>query len=289
MNNVALFAVTVLIWGTSWIAIAWQIGPVPISVSVFYRILLAAILLFLALTLLGRLSLPTRWWFVILQGLCLFSLNFVALYKATALIPSGLVSVIFSLASTFNALNARIFFGDRITSRVVIAGAIGVLGLVFLFWESLAVSLNFQTLQGAAWASLGTLIFSWGNMASRSNSTFGISPILANAWSMGIGACILLVLITVSGQRMVVPPDTTYVVALIYLAVFASVVGFTTYLLLVERIGSAQAAYATVLFPVVALLVSTLLESYQWTLTGIVGVGLALLGNVVMFAAPRSN
>ena len=289
MNNVALFAVTVLIWGTSWIAIAWQIGPVPISVSVFYRILLAAILLFLALTLLGRLSLPTRWWFVVLQGLCLFSLNFVALYKATALIPSGLVSVIFSLASIFNALNARIFFGDRITSRVVIAGAIGVLGLVFLFWESLAVSLNFQTLQGAAWASLGTLIFSWGNMASRSNSTFGISPILANAWSMGIGACILLVLITVSGQRMVVPPDTTYVVALIYLAVFASVVGFTTYLLLVERIGSAQAAYATVLFPVVALLVSTLLESYQWTLTGIVGVGLALLGNVVMFAAPRSN
>ena len=288
MNNVALFAVTVLIWGTSWIAIAWQIGPVPISVSVFYRILLAAILLSSALALWGRLSLPTLWRFIIIQGLCLFSLNFVALYNATALIPSGLVSVIFSLASIFNAMNARIFFGDRITSRVVIAGAIGVTGLVFLFWESLAVSLNLQTLRGVAWAGLGTLMFSWGNMASRSNSAFGISPIFANTWSMGVGACILLILITVSGQPMVVPPDPTYVVALIYLAVFASIIGFTTYLLLVERIGSAQAAYATVLFPVVALLVSTLFESYQWTLTTIIGVGLALSGNVVMFAARRS-
>ncbi len=284
MNNAALFIVTVLIWGTSWIAIAWQIGPVPVTVSVFYRIVLAAILLLSGLAVMGRLTVPNRWRFVILQSLCLFSLNFVALYNAAALIPSGLVSVIFSLASIFNAVNARLFYGDRITWRVLLAATIGVAGLLLLFWQSLAVSLNFETLRGVGWAALGTLIFSWGNMASRRNSTLGIPPIQANAWGMGIGAAVLLAIIAATGQPFVFTVNTTYLLALLYLAVFASIVGFTTYLLLVARMGSAQAGYATVVFPVVALVVSTFFEGYQWTPTAIAGVMLTLFGNLVMFA-----
>ena len=203
------------------------------------------------------------------------------------MIPSGLVSVIFSLASIFNALNARVFFGDHIAPRVILAGAFGVSGLVLLFWDSLAVSLDWQTLWGVGWAGLGTLIFSWGNMASRANSAMGIPPALANAWGMGVGAGILLALIAVTGTPMVVPDDAVYLLALAYLAVFASVIGFTTYLLLVARIGPVQAGYATVAFPVVALLVSTLFEDYQWTPCAVAGVALALLGNVVMFARWR--
>lgn len=287
MNNAFLFFVTVLIWGTSWIGIAWQIGPVPVTVSVFYRILLGAILLLTGLAATGRLYWPVRWRFVVLQAFCLFSLNFIALYHAAALIPSGLISVVFSLASIFNALNARLFFGDRITFRVLLAAIIGVSGLVLIFWQSLAVALNVDTLQGLGWAALGTLFFSFGNMASRCNSTLGIVPLQANAWGMGIGAIILLVVIVASGQPFVLPPDLRYVFALTYLAVFASIVGFTTYLLLVARMGSAQAGYATVVFPVVALLVSTVFEGYVWTASAFVGVGLTLIGNLVMFSGRK--
>ena len=70
-------------------------------------------------------------------------------------------------------------------------------------------------------------------------------------------------------------------------SIFASVIGFTTYLMLVSQIGSAQAGYATVMFPIVALAVSTVFEGYVWTPTAMLGAGLALLGNVVMFAQPR--
>jgi len=56
-------------------------------------------------------------------------------------------------------------------------------------------------------------------MASRSNSALGISPTLANAWGMGIGACILLALIAATGQRIVVADDPSYILALVYLAV----------------------------------------------------------------------
>ncbi len=68
-------------------------------------------------------------------------------------------------------------------------------------------------------------------------------------------------LMSVTGDQLVVPTSFSYVAALIYLAVFASVIGFTAYLMLVARIGSAQAGYATVVFPVVALLLSTVAEA----------------------------
>lgn len=289
MSSAVLFIVTVLIWGASWIAIALQIGPVPVSVSVFYRIALAAILLLIALAVAGRLKFPAKWRFVVLQALCLFSLNFVALYSAAALIPSGLVSVVFSLASIFNALNARVFFGERSTLRVLMAGLLGVSGLILLFWDSLAVSFDPGTLRGVGWALLGTMIFSWGNMASRRNSASGTTPIIANAWGMAIGAGVLLALALATRQQLVVPTDPTYLAALLYLAVFASVIGFTTYLMLVSQIGSAQAGYATVIFPVVALLISTFFEGYEWTGTAFVGVALALAGNAVMFGKFSRN
>lgn len=283
MNSAVLFIVTVVIWGTSWIAVAMQIGPVPVGVSVLYRIGLAAFLLILLLAATRRLVLPTQWRFVILQAICLFSLNFVALYNAAALIPSGLLSVVFSLASIFNALNARVFFGEKITRRVVLAGLMGVSGLVLVFWDSLATSFDPDTMRGVGWALLGSMIFSWGNMASRRNSAIGTTPIIANAWGMGIGAGILLLLALATRQPLVVPTDATYLAALLYLAVFASVIGFTTYLMLVSQIGSAQAGYATVVFPVVALVVSTVFEGYTWSATAVIGVALALLGNAVMF------
>lgn len=287
MANTALFIATVLIWGTTWIGIAFQVESAPVMVSVFYRFGLGAVLMLAGLAIIGRLRRPSVWRFVIVQAMCLFCFNFIGLYNATVLIPSGLVSVIFSLASIFNAVNARIFFGDRVSGQTILAGAIGVTGLILLFWESIAVSFEADTLRGIGWAALGTMFFSWGNMASRRNSMLGITPVTANAWGMGIGA-LLLAIIVVLGQGLVFPAGVIYWSATIYLAAIGSVIGFTTYLLLVSRIGSAKAGYATVLFPVVALLASTLFEGFQWTPMVIAGVLLAGLGNVVMFRRPRS-
>jgi drug/metabolite transporter (DMT)-like permease len=284
MNTIALFVATVLIWGTTWIAIAMQVGDVPVLVSIFYRFALAALLMLGGLAMAGRLKAPGHWRFVVVQALCLFCFNFVGLYNAAALIPSGLVSVVFSLASIFNAINARIFFGDRIPFRVIMAGCIGASGLVLLFWDDMFTALNADSLRGVAWAVFGTIIFSFGNMASRRNFDLGISPTTANAWGMGIGAVVLLLLVAITRQPVVPPHGTAYWAALVYLALIGSVVGFTAYLVLVKRIGSAKAGYATVAFPMVALLISTLFEGFVWTPAALAGIALTIVGNIVMFA-----
>ena len=286
MTNLLLFSSTVLIWGTTWIAIALQVGPVPVLVSVFYRFALAALILAGGLALAGRLKVPSlrQQPFVVVQALSLFCCNFLCFYHAAAYVPSGLISVVFSLATVYNAVNARLFFGDRIKPRTLVAAALGVAGLILLFGPDIFLEVKPDAWKGIGLSALGTLFFSFGNMASRRNSAAGLSPITANAWGMTYGSAALLFLIGVTGTPMIAPPNSTYVAALVYLAAIGSVVGFTTYLMLVSRMGSQKAAYATVLFPVVALTLSSLYEDYHWTLTGVLGLVLTLAGNAVMFA-----
>ncbi|MEO9823514.1 MAG: DMT family transporter [Paracoccaceae bacterium] len=289
MINLLLFVSTVLIWGTTWIAITFQIGPVDVVVSVFYRFAIAYLGFIIGLAVMGRLHLPAQWRFVVLQACCLFSFNFLCFYHATSLIPSGLVSVIFSLSAIFNALNARIIFGQSISRRTIIAGMIGASGVVLLFWRDLTIALDTDALRGIGWAVVGTLLFSLGNMMSRKNSQHDVSPTTANAWGMGIGAAMLAAIAWASGASFAVPATVSYFGALAYLSVIGSVVGFSTYLLMVARMGSDKAAYATVLFPVVALVLSTFFEGYVWHTTALVGVALTMLGNLVMFVNfPRS-
>ena len=218
--------------GTTWMAIAWQIGPVDIVVSIFYRFALAGFVFLLGLLLLGRLKLPTRWRFVVLQALCLFSFNFICFYQAKSLMHSGLVSIIFSLATIFNAINARKFFRDKIRPQTILAGLIGATGLVLLLWRDLTINFDADVFQGVGWATTGTLFFSTGNMMSRKNSMHGVNPLTANFWGMCIGALVLVNIAGFTGANFTLPNSPTYIWALIYLAIIVSVVGFSTYLML---------------------------------------------------------
>ena len=89
------------------------------------------------------------------------------------------------------------------------------------------------------------------------------------------------------GDPLGVPADPVYIGALSYLAIGASVIGFVAYLTLVAREGAARAGYATVLFPLVALGVSTVAEGYVWSAASVAGVALALGGAAVTFRRPR--
>lgn len=283
--NAALFVITVLIWGSTWIAIAFQVGEVPVVVSVFYRFATAGVVFVLGLALMRRLIVPARadqkW--VMAQALCLFSFNFLCFYMAAGYLTSGVISVIFSLATIFNAVNARLFFGDRITAKTLIAGLLGATGLTMMFAGDLSGVGSGEAWKGMILATCGTMFFSLGNMVSRRNSAAGISPVTANAWGMCYGAIVLMVLIFATGAPVILPRDPIYIGAMVYLAVIGSVVGFTTYLMMVARIGSAKAAYATVMFPIVALAISTVVEGYSWGVLNAFGLALALCGNLVMF------
>lgn len=291
MTNALLFLASVLLWGLTWIAMKMQVGAVAPLASVFYRFLISAPLMMAFLAATRRMRVPTgrQQISILAQALCLFSCNFVSFYTAAQYVPSGLNAVIFSLATVFNAINARLFFGDKITGRALIAGALGVGGVALLFAEDIFVAFDADTLKGVGFAVMGTMFFSLGNMASRRNAASGLPLTLVNGWGMSFGALILLGAMLATRTPFTPPPDARYVWALLYLALFGSVFGFAAYLSLVERIGPAKAAYTTVFFPVVALIVSTLFENYRWTPLAVAGVALTMIGNLVMFWKPPAR
>ena len=284
--NLSLYLLTVLIWGTTWIALKLQLGVVEIPVSIVYRFGLAALVLFAVLLATGRLQTMGRRGHLICvaQGLCLFCVNFMCFLTASQWVPTGLIAVVFSTASVWNALNARIFFGQRIAGSVLGAGALGLLGLGLMFWPELAAhDASPQTLLGLGLALVGTLCFSAGNMLSSVQQKAGLRPLTTNAWGMLYGALLLSGYCLLRATPFGMDWSVRYVGSLLYLVIPGSVIGFTAYLTLVGRMGAERAAYCTVLFPVVALNVSAYAEGYQWTAPALGGLVLVMLGNVLVF------
>jgi drug/metabolite transporter (DMT)-like permease len=290
--NALLYLTTVLIWGTTWIAIKWELGAVPESQSIAYRFLLAGIVLFAIVAMRGRIARPRglALRLVLAQGLCLFCLNFLCFYNATRWVPSGLVAVIFSTATLWNALNARLFFKQAIAPRVLGGGLTGLAGILLLFWPELSgQAFSASVLGGLGLALMGTLCFSFGNMLSTRLQRLGYTPVQTNPWAMLFGASVLLAANLLSGAPLVLEGSPRYLGALFYLAIPGSVIGFTAYLMLVGRLGAERAAYCTVLFPLVALNISAWLEGYQWTLPGLLGVALVVAGNLLVFRKPAAR
>ncbi|CAM2151194.1 Threonine/homoserine efflux transporter RhtA [Pararobbsia alpina] len=286
--NALLYGVTVLIWGTTWLAIKWQLGVVPPPVSIAYRFGLASIVLFATLLVMRRRVWPPRaaWPYLFAQGLALFCCNFLCFYYAERTVPSGMVAVIFSIAPILNSVNGKLFLGRRLQPSVVLGSFVGLAGIFCLFLPELTRAMPGQggSMFGLAVALLGTLCFSTGSLLSSRMQAIGLHPLLTNSWAMLIGAAILAVGSAVAGLSFVPEPSVRYVGALLYLAVPGSVIGFTAYLMLVGRIGPERAAYCTVLFPIVALTVSTIFEGYRWTALAAAGIVLILLGNVIAFS-----
>ncbi|MFR0674996.1 DMT family transporter [Enterobacterales bacterium AW_CKDN230030176-1A_HGKHYDSX7] len=290
--NLSLYVLTVLIWGTTWIALKWQLGVVPIPVSIVYRFALAALILFALLVLSGRLQRMDRRGHLIClaQGLCLFCVNFLCFLTASQWIASGLIAVVFSTATVWNALNARVFFKQKIASNVLGGAALGLLGLGLLFWPELSHhSVSERTLIGVGLALAGTLCFSAGNLLSSVQQRAGLKPMTTNAWGMLYGALALGLYCLIDGIPFTLEWNGRYLGALLYLAIPGSVIGFTAYLTLVGRLGPERAAYCTVLFPLVALNVSAAVEGYQWTTPALAGLALVMAGNVWVFRKPRAR
>lgn len=281
-----LLAAVVFAWGFSWYAITLQVGEAPALVSVAYRFILAAGVMCLGLGVTGRFRLISwadqRW--LVALGFCLFSMNFLSFYLAAHYLPSGILSVIFATAAIFGALNAWLFLRKPLEAGVLVAAVLGVVGLALLLWPEL-VRPDGRTVPWWAFALpfLGTYLFSLGNLISaRLSQRHSVFNIVGQG--MVWGAVWLVALCLLRGDSFVLPASPLYWAGVVYLALVASLLAFLTYLTLVSRVGVARASYATVLFPIVAMIVSTGAEGYQWSLPSVVGLLMALGGTYLTFA-----
>ena len=289
-HSASLYLAAVLIWGSTWYAIKFQLGVVAAEVSLVYRFALAALILLL-FCLLTRRNLRyslQQHGFIALQGLFLFSSNYLVFYWATGLLTSGIVALMFSTVILMNIVNGALFMRSAVSLRVIAGAGFGIAGIAAIFWSEVShVDNNADTWRGLWMCLLATYFASIGNIVSARNQKYRIPVVQTNVWGMAYGALIMGIYALFSRVPFNYDPAIAYSVSLVYLSVFGSILAFGSYLTLVGRIGADRAAYAAVLFPVIALGISTVFEDYQWTLRAGFGFVLVLLGNYIVVTKPR--
>ncbi|WIO75269.1 DMT family transporter [Porticoccaceae bacterium LTM1] len=276
-----LYLATVLIWGSTFLVITFQLGTVDPLVSVIYRFALAVLILFIWCKW-QRKSLKTPLLhhpFMALQGICLYGLNYWLVYRAEVLTTSGIVAVIFTTIIFFNIFNAWLFLRHSVSRMVVWGALIGAVGVGLIYWPELKKIDQNASLYGLMLCVAAPLVASFGNIAATRNGKFNIPIITTNFWSMSYGTIAMAVLAVWMGKPFIFEWTMEYVGSLLYLGLFGTVIAFGCYLTVLKRIGPERAAYSSLLFPVVALSLSTLFEGYQWTISAVAGVSLIFFGN----------
>jgi drug/metabolite transporter (DMT)-like permease len=291
-SNLQLFFVCVLIWGSTWLVITFQLGSVAPELSVAYRFLLAGVVLLMFCRWRGHsLQFNARQHFDLLVfGAAMFCLSYIFVYHAELHIISGMVAVAYSASPMINMWASRIFFGTPVTARVTLAASLGIVGIVCVFWSEFAKLSTSRSLElGILFTVASVLASSAGSMVAMRTQRRGYATWPSMAWGMLYGGALALIYAIVVGKPLRFEWTVSYLSSLIYLAIFGSIVTFACYLTLLKRIGAARSSYVGVMVPVVALMVSVFFEGFQWTWMTSVGVLLSIGGNVLMLQGSQST
>jgi len=293
MPTSVLFMSSILIWGSTFLVITVQLGDVTPAVSVVYRFGIGSAMLFAWCAWRGE-----RLWIewrcqplLMLQGVLNFGLAYVCTYIAEGYLVSALVAVLFSLVIFWNAIGARLCFGTRITWQMLSAAALSMLGMLMLFSQPLAqawqatvagIAGGDQLFVGLAFALAATLFSSAGNLvAVKVGRKHHGNIFVTTAWAMLWGTFSVTIVAIITGQEWVLPSAPAYWLAMLYLALFGSVIAFNAYFILINRIGPGKASMIGVLIPVVSVLLSMCFEEYQPGAVGFFGMVFCLTGVMV--------
>jgi drug/metabolite transporter (DMT)-like permease len=287
-NNFILYIVPTMIWGSTWLAIKYQLGTVDPILSVFYRFFAAGFLLLL-------LGLWRRWnftfsrrqhLFIGLQGITLFGVNYWLVYTAELVLTSGLVAVLFSLLIFTNLFIGAAVLGTPVQWQTIVGACLGIGGTALLFVPEFAsIDSGEETVIALVMGLVSVLLASVGNVLSGYNQRSGVAVPSGNALAMIYGALSLLPVIFIRDVTWHFDFRLAYVASFLYLLLFGSIIAFSAYLTLLGRIGPHKAAYVPLLVPIIAMLLSSLYENYHWNYLAAIGLLALLAGNYLVLRA----
>ena len=254
-------------------------------VSVFYRFFLSSIIILL-FCVLNQINLKFSFkehFYIAILGITLFNINYVLFYLSTQQLISGFVALCFSSILFMNVINNIIFHRNLPNIMTILGGAIGTLGLIFIFYEEISnFTLSSTTSFGIFLGIIATYFASLGNLVSAHTSKIKLPVVPVTGYGMLYGSLSLFIYLLVKDTPFQFDLSLSYNLSLIYLSIFGSVFGFSLYLTLIKNIGSNDAAYVAIIMPLIALLVSTIFENLIWNLNLVIGAIMIILGNILI-------
>jgi drug/metabolite transporter (DMT)-like permease len=227
--------------------------------------------------------------FIALQGASLFGLNYWFVYKAEMILASGLVAIVFSTLIFVNIFLGSLFLGQKTNFKVFLGALLGFTGTILIFRPEISgLELTGDKTFALLYCAAGVILASSGNILSAYNQRNKLPVLQTNAIGMTYGAVLVLLVILVSGKNFTLDTRESYYISLFYLAIFGSIIAFTTYLKLLGRMGTDKGAYATLVVPIIAITISSIFEDYNFTLLTLTGMILILSGNLLVIIKKRN-
>ncbi|MCK1992356.1 EamA family transporter [Peribacillus muralis] len=278
-----MYIFCLIVWGLNFIAVKIQGTPVSLELSLTYRLVMTALLFLVLVWFLKPKGRPQRkdLPFIIVFGVCNFALSYLCLYYATILSSAAIVTLIFSLKVILTPIALRVFLKEKLHSRVLLGGILGVFGVCVIIYPTLNDYQGLTDLKGIMIALLGTILTAIGDASSARNAKLKVDPIYANAIGFTVGSLLMGSIVLFQGQKILLPTTVTYLSALLYLTLIASFMAWLFYLKLVEKIGGAKSGYMVALFPAIGGIASVFIGESTPSIYLVVGCLSSCIGAAI--------
>ena len=284
----AAILILYVVWGSTYLGIRVAVETIPPFVLAASRFAIAGLVMLAAVAILrrGAVEMPTRreWRDSFIIGTLLMGggMGLVAWGEQT--VPSGITGVLIAMMPVWVAVLGRIFFGERLPAVAVVGIATGVLGVVLLVGQGIAVD---GTLHPAGVAALILSPIAWaiGSLFSAHRARLPRDPFLTTGMQMLCGSVVLWMVSILTGELRAFDPaavSSESLVAFVYLFAVGSLVAFTAYAWVLRKAPLPLVATYAFVNPVIAVILGSLIlgESVsptQLLAGGIIVAGVALI------------
>ncbi|HDF7104677.1 TPA: DMT family transporter [Staphylococcus aureus] len=288
--NYLMYLFCMFIWGLNFIAVKIQGDSLSLEVALLYRSLIAFSLFgVMFIFIFKKLKLNNTNWFTIIGfGLCNFTISYLLLYYGTFYSSAAIVTLIFSMKAILTPIFISMVFKRKISNRIYIGGGLGVVSVVVILYPDLN-SLTNEFIIGVAFALLGTIITSIGDVLSLYNSESKVHPVLSNTIGMLSAVIFLLIYTSFKGYRYSFPLELNFWFGLLYLSILASFLACFFYLKLINNIGAAESGYMVAMFPAIGGIASVIMGETHLSINLVVGIILACMGAYLALYKPKPS
>ncbi len=287
MSGGLLIALLCFIWGSTWIVIKWGLADMPPFTSAGVRFVLAALIM----------TATTRWlsgreggtrpprWLAIVLGVTSFGISYSVVYWSETRLPSGIVSVLWSVFPMLMAVSGHFFLrGESLRPLQWLGFVVGFIGVSLLFITDVK-SFGVGAIPAALVLLLSPLVSTVGTtLVKRFGS--GVSSLALNRDAMWVGASILCAAALATERDATVRWTVPAILGILYLAIVGTAVAFGLYFWLLRHRPANHLSLISYVTPAVALFLGAAFGETPITRYTVAGSLLILVGIALVMRKP---
>lgn len=274
-----------VVWGTTYLGIRVALESIPVALLAGLRWTAAGLLLAAVLPLAGeRLPPPRTWGAIAMTGFLMAVIGNGGVVWAQQHVASGLAAVIVAMVPFWSVLvEALLPRGERVTRRTLIGLTVGFAGIVVLVWPELTTGGAEGRLFVLGVLSLQIACLGWA-LGTSYTKRYAVqaSPLAASAMQMILSGVMLLGIASVTGEWSRLSFTTRTTVAMTYLVLIGSIVGYSAYVYALKHLPISTVSLYAYVNPIIAVVLGTLILGEPFSLRIVLAAALVFTGIVIV-------